>query len=52
MVLNVLDPSQTRYVVRAEELEAFLQSKYEQDYPNYNFNVEASSIAPESGYCY
>lgn len=52
MVLNVLDPAQTRYIVRAEELEAFLHNKYEKDHPNYEFNVEVRFIATDSGCCH
>ncbi|KAF1846864.1 uncharacterized protein K460DRAFT_402234 [Cucurbitaria berberidis CBS 394.84] len=40
MVLNVIEPVQTRYIPLAEDLEKFLRAKYEQEYPSYEFNVE------------
>jgi hypothetical protein len=43
MVLNVLDPAQTRYIVRGEELEAHLKEKYGKEYPDFDFSVEASA---------
>ena len=40
MVLNVIEPAQTRYIPLAEDLEAFLRGKYGEAYPEYDFNVE------------
>lgn len=43
MVLNVLDPAQTRYIVRGEELEEFLKERYRKEHPDFNFSVEVSA---------
>lgn len=40
MVLNVIEPAQTRYIPLAEDLEIFLRDKFGEVYPGYDFNVE------------
>jgi hypothetical protein len=40
MVLNVIETSQTRYILDADDLESFLKRKFGQHYPNYDFKVE------------
>ncbi|KAF2705204.1 hypothetical protein K504DRAFT_506154 [Pleomassaria siparia CBS 279.74] len=40
MVLNVLDPAQTRYFFQAHDLEQVLKAKYDPSHPNYDFNIE------------
>ncbi|CAO2655111.1 Nn.00g101750.m01.CDS01 [Neocucurbitaria sp. VM-36] len=40
MVLNVIEPAQTRYIPLAGDLENFLRDKYGEAHPDYDFNVE------------
>ncbi|CAN9387704.1 unnamed protein product [Alternaria alternata] len=40
MVLNVIEPAQTRYILAAEDLENFLKDKFSDEYPDYDFKVE------------
>jgi hypothetical protein len=52
MVLNVLDPAHTRYIVRGEELEEYLKEKYGNEYPEFDFKVEVEcSLWPSQGCC-
>ena len=40
MVLNVIEPAQTRYITLAEDLEEFLKDKFGKDHPNYDYKIE------------
>jgi hypothetical protein len=40
MVLNVIEPAQTRYILAAEDLENFLREKFGDENPDYDFKVE------------
>ena len=40
MVLNVIEPAQTRYILAAEDLENFLKEKFGNENPDYDFKVE------------
>jgi hypothetical protein len=40
MVLNVIEPAQTRYILAAEDLENFLKEKFGDENPDYDFKVE------------
>ncbi|KAH6870498.1 hypothetical protein BKA58DRAFT_385178 [Alternaria rosae] len=40
MVLNVIEPTHTRYILAAEDLENFLKGKFGDEHPNYDFKVE------------
>ncbi|KAF5845883.1 hypothetical protein GGP41_008353 [Bipolaris sorokiniana] len=40
MVLNIIEPAQTRYILAAEDLENFLKEKFGEGNPDYDFKVE------------
>ncbi|RYN16542.1 hypothetical protein AA0119_g11917 [Alternaria tenuissima] len=40
MVLNVIEPAQTRYILAAEDLENFLREKFGDENPDCDFKVE------------
>jgi CDP-diacylglycerol pyrophosphatase len=48
MVLNVIEPAQTRYILAAGDLENFLKEKFSDEYPDYDFKVEVCSTIKKS----
>ena len=48
MVLNVIEPTQTRYILAAEDLENFLKGKFGDEHPDYDFKVEVRGTIKKS----
>lgn len=46
MVLNVIDPVHSRYIIEEDDLEKFLKDKFGKDYPDYNYDISVWQLSP------
>ena len=49
MVLNVIEPSQTRYIEFPDDLENFLRKKFEKEHPGFNFQIKVLGMSWQKG---